>query len=117
MTFVDSIKTCLSKYADFNGRASRSEYWWFVLFIVASGFVISLVSDMLGTLFYLGTMVPSFAAAARRLHDTDKSGWLQLIGLIPVLGWIAIIYLLVQPAKEPNRFGAAPELTAISSTN
>lgn len=117
MTFVDSIKTCFSKYADFNGRAARSEYWWFALFIVAGGFAISLISDMLGTLFYLGTLVPSIAAAARRLHDTDKSGWLQLIALIPVLGWIAIIYLLVQPAKEPNRFGATPDLTPITSTN
>ncbi|TCS37410.1 uncharacterized membrane protein YhaH (DUF805 family) [Paucimonas lemoignei] len=117
MTFVDAIKTCLSKYADFNGRASLSEYWWFVLFIVAGGFAISFVSDLLGMLFSLATLVPSIATAARRLHDTDKSGWLQLIALIPVLGWIAVIYLLVQPAKEPNRFGMAPELTPFNSTN
>lgn len=116
MTFTESIKICLSKYADFNGRASRPEYWWFALFIVIGGFGISLVSNMLGTLFYLGTMVPSLAAATRRLHDTDKSGWLQLIALIPVLGWIAIIYLLAQPGKdESNRFGAAPALTSDAS--
>ncbi|HCY64913.1 MAG TPA: DUF805 domain-containing protein [Oxalobacteraceae bacterium] len=115
MTFVESIKTCLSKYADFNGRASRPEYWWFVLFIVVVGFGLSLISDMLSSVFYLGTLLPSIAAAARRLHDTDKSGWLQLIGLIPVLGWIAIIYLLAQPGKEPNRFGEAPALTSDAS--
>jgi uncharacterized membrane protein YhaH (DUF805 family) len=112
MTFVEAIKTCLSKYADFNGRASRPEYWWFALFIVVAGFGISIISDMLAMLFYLGTLVPSIAAATRRLHDTNQSGWLQLVALIPVLGWIAIIFLLAQPGKEPNRFGAAPELTS-----
>lgn len=108
MTFQEAVKTCFSKYADFNGRASKSEYWWFALFIVAGGIIISMISNVLYLLFSLGTLVPSIAAATRRLHDTDKSGWLQLIALIPVLGWIAIIYLLVQDAKEPNRFGTAP---------
>jgi uncharacterized membrane protein YhaH (DUF805 family) len=112
MTFVESIKTCLSKYADFNGRASRPEYWWFFLFIVIVGVGLSIVSEMLSSLFYLGTLLPSTAVATRRLHDIDKSGWLQLIALIPVLGWIAIIYLLAQPPKEPNRFGDAPVLSS-----
>lgn len=108
MTFGDSIKTCFSKYADFNGRASRSEYWWFVLFIVLVSVVLSMFRlPLLSGLFSLATILPSIAAAARRLHDTDKTGWLQLIALIPVLGWIAMIYLLAQEAKEPNRFGAA----------
>ncbi len=106
MTFVESIKACFANYANFNGRASRPEYWWFALFIVLAGFGISMISDMLGTVFYLATLVPSISAAARRLHDTDRSGWLQLIVLIPILGWIAIIYFLVQPGTDTNRFGA-----------
>ncbi|RJF97256.1 DUF805 domain-containing protein [Noviherbaspirillum saxi] len=109
MTFTESIKTCLSKYADFKGRASRSEYWWFALFITLTGLVLSFVSETLSGLFYLGILLPSIAAATRRLHDTDRSGWFQLIGLIPVLGWIAIIYFLAQPPQASNRFGTSSD--------
>jgi uncharacterized membrane protein YhaH (DUF805 family) len=106
MTFVDSIKTCFTKYADFNGRGSRSEYWWFVLFVVLVSAAMSRISPMISGLFSLATLLPSVAAAARRLHDTDRSGWMQLIALIPLIGWIVIIYFLAQEPKEPNRFGA-----------
>lgn len=105
MTFTDAIKICFSKYADFNGRASRSEYWWFVLFIVLGGVTLSFVSETLGMLFYVGTLLPSIAAAARRLHDTDRSGWLQLVALIPVIGWLVVIYFLAQEGTAANRFG------------
>ncbi|AIY41503.1 Integral membrane protein [Collimonas arenae] len=116
MTFIESIKVCFSKYIDFNGRASRSEYWWFVLFIVLATIVADAISYKLSGLFSLATLLPSIAVATRRLHDTDRSGWWQLIALIPVLGWIAIIYFLVQEPKEPNRFGAAPTSEALSET-
>jgi len=107
MTFTESIKVCFSKYADFNGRASRSEYWWFALFIVLISLLAGAISQSFRMVLMLATLLPSIAVAARRLHDTNRSGWLQLIGLIPVLGWIAIIYFLVQDPKEPNNFGAA----------
>jgi uncharacterized membrane protein YhaH (DUF805 family) len=103
MTFVESIKTCLSKYADFKGRASRSEFWWFMLLLVAGYIVTGFISDVLYLLFALAMLLPTLAAGARRLHDTDRSGWLQLIGLIPLVGLI-LIYFFVQEAKEPNRF-------------
>jgi uncharacterized membrane protein YhaH (DUF805 family) len=93
MTFTESIKTCLSKFADFNGRASRSEYWWYVLFIVLTGAVLSAINRNLAALFYLVTLLPSIAAAARRLHDTNRSGW------------IIMIFLLIQGPKDPNRYG------------
>jgi uncharacterized membrane protein YhaH (DUF805 family) len=112
MTFGDSIKTCFKKYADFNGRASKSEYWWFVLFFVLASVILNMIHPALGGLFSLAILVPSIAVAARRLHDIDKSGWMQLIGLIPVLGWIFMIYLLVQDSKEPNRFGAPADAPA-----
>lgn len=106
MTFVDSIKTCFSKYADFDGRASRSEYWWFILFLVLASVVISIVNHWMSGLFSLATILPSLAVGARRLHDTDRSGWLLLLNLIPVIGWIILLVFMVQEAKEPNRFGA-----------
>ena len=105
MTFTESIKTCLSKFADFNGRASRSEYWWYVLFIILTGAILSAINRNLAALFYLVTLLPSIAAAARRLHDTNRSGWLQLIGLIPLIGWIIMIFLLIQGPKDPNHYG------------
>ena len=110
MTFGESIKVCFSKYADFNGRATRSEFWWWVLFVFLASSAASMVSPMLSGLFSLGVLLPNIAAGTRRLHDTDRSGWLQLVALIPVIGWLLLIYWCVQESKEPNRFGttAAP---------
>ncbi len=105
MTFVEAIKTCFSKYADFNGRASRSEFWWWVLFVFLVSAAMSMISPMLSGLFSLGVLLPNIAVGARRLHDTDRSGWLQLLVIIPLIGWILMIYWCVQEAKEPNRFG------------
>jgi len=116
MTFTESIKVCFSKYVDFNGRASRSEYWWFALFLVLASAATGIVSDKLSALFSLATLLPSIAAATRRLHDTDRSGWWQLLLLVPILGWIALIYFLIQEAKEPNRFGSAPAPQALPET-
>lgn len=100
MTFQDSIRTCFSKYADFSGRASRSEYWWFFLFV----FIACLVATMISTVVYyvvaLGLVVPSLAAGARRLHDTGRSGWWQLLNLIPLIGFIILVVLLAQESKE-----------------
>lgn len=104
MTFGESIKACFSKYADFNGRASRSEYWWWTLFVVLCSIATNIIGDQASALFSLGTLLPSFAVGSRRLHDVDKSGWLQLLYLIPILGWIPLIYWASQESKEPNRF-------------
>jgi uncharacterized membrane protein YhaH (DUF805 family) len=106
MTFADSIKTCFSKYADFNGRASRSEFWWWVLFVFLASAGTSIVSSVVSGLFSLAVLLPNIAVGARRLHDTDRSGWLQLIAIIPLIGWLVLIYWCVQEGKEPNRFGS-----------
>ena len=105
MTFTESISTCFSKYATFDGTASRLEYWWFVLFLFVSGAVLGIVSEPLGIVFNLATLIPSIAAACRRLHDTDRSGWLQLLFLVPVIGWIVLIVFLAQETR-PNRYDA-----------
>lgn len=104
MTFQESIQVCFNKYVDFSGRASRSEYWWFVLFVFLGSFVLSIFSFWLNVIFLLVTLLPQLAAASRRLHDTGRSGWWQLIGLIPLIGFIVLIVFLAQesgPASEP----------------
>ena len=99
MTFADSIRTCFAKYADFNGTASRSEFWWFMLFIVLVGAALSLLSTTLASLFYLAVLLPDLAVGARRLHDTGKSGWWQLLLIVP----LGVIVLIVFWVQEPKR--------------
>ena len=100
MNFQEAVKTCLTKYVDFSGRATRSEYWFFFLFVVLVCLVLSFVSDILGGVFSLAMLIPSIAAGVRRLHDTERSGWWLLIGFIPFIGCIVLIILLAQPTKN-----------------
>lgn len=109
MNFQDAVKTCFSKYADFNGRAKRPELWWFVLFCIIVSMLLSMVMPMISGLFSLATLLPSLAVGARRLHDTNRSGWLQLLWLIPVIGWIILILFFAQQGQsEDNQYGAVP---------
>ena len=95
-TPVDWAKRPLQKYADFSGRAPRAEYWWYVLAIIIAYIVVGIVEGILGintmiagmygplsALLWLGTLVPSLAVGARRLHDTDRSGWWLLLPIVP----------------------------------
>ena len=100
MTFQESIRVCFSKYADFNGRAGRPEYWWFALFIIIASLAMSKLSPTLGGVFSLATLLPSIAAAARRLHDTNRSGWWQLIAIVPLVGIIVLVVFLAQEGRE-----------------
>ena len=107
MNMQDAFLTCLKKYAIFSGRASRSEYWWFVLAQMLVVMGASIVSDTLGALVMLALLVPSCAAAARRLHDAGRSGWWQLLTLIPLIGALVVLYWLVQPSVPgTNEFSA-----------
>ena len=114
MTFTDAIKTCFNKYATFSGRATRSEYWWFFLFyIIAYIALIALtaVSESLALLalvFSLGMLIPSIAVGARRLHDTDKSAWWLLLGIVPLIGLLLIYFLAIPGTQGDNRFGPEP---------
>jgi uncharacterized membrane protein YhaH (DUF805 family) len=105
MTFVESIQTCFKKYADFSGRASRSEYWWWALFVLLITIVGQVIGDILGGIASLAMLLPYLAVTSRRLHDIGKSGWWQLIGFIPLIGWVVLIYWCVQGPKEPNTYG------------
>jgi uncharacterized membrane protein YhaH (DUF805 family) len=109
MTFQDSIATCLRKYATFDGRASRSEFWWFMLFFLLAILIPSMVSDIAANIIALALLIPNLAVSARRLHDIQKSGWFLLLGLIPIIG---SIILLVWSAKKSdpndNEYGPVP---------
>ncbi len=112
MNFSESISTCFTKYSDFTGRATRSEFWWFVLFtfLVTAGCNLVNNSGVLSGLFSLATLLPSLAVGARRLHDTNRSGWLQLLWFIPVIGWILLIIWDTQAGDSgTNRFDS-PDL-------
>lgn len=109
MNFQEAIQVCFQKYVDFSGRAKRPEFWWFFLFCFLVALMLETVSSNVSWMFSLATLLPSLAVGARRLHDTNKSGWFQLIWLIPVLGWIVIIYLLAQEGSaETNQYGDVP---------
>ena len=112
MTFTESVSTCLKKYFVFEGRASRSEYWWFQL-IVSPSYFISEVLDNEISFFFLGitlfTLIPAISAGVRRLHDTNKSGFFLLISFIPFIGGLVLLFLLIPVGtKGKNRFGPDP---------
>ena len=112
MTFQQSIQTCLNKYADFNGKASRLEYWWFFLFtaivgvitgildaVIFPGFTETLGTGPLRLLFNVAVITPGIAVGARRLHDTNRSGWWQLLYFTGI-GIPVVFILMALPSKE-----------------
>jgi uncharacterized membrane protein YhaH (DUF805 family) len=111
MTFIDAVKTCFTKYADFNGCASRPEFWWWVLFTVVASIALQSVSDNLSAAFSIATCLPGIAVTARRLHDTDRSGWWQLLYFLPIIGWIVLLIWCAEEGK-PNRYGGSPQRPA-----
>jgi uncharacterized membrane protein YhaH (DUF805 family) len=123
MSFGDAIATCFRKYADFKGRASRAEYWWFMLlvFLVYLGlvFVSAALANsseaaaglvaLIMIVALLGLVVPSLAVAVRRLHDTGRSGWWYLIALIPYVGSLVLLIVMALPGTPgPNQYGMPP---------
>ncbi|MBF9131979.1 DUF805 domain-containing protein [Plantactinospora sp. S1510] len=124
MSFTAAVRSALSQYVGFGGRARRAEYWWFFLFLILVGIVTSILDAALGTDFKgsgvsdgllslianLALFLPALALAVRRLHDTDRSGWWVLIGLIPLVGAIVLLVFFVQDGTPgPNRFGPSPK--------
>jgi DNA-binding CsgD family transcriptional regulator len=101
LTFFESIRTCFIKYADFNGRASRSEFWWFMLFITLVDSALVYLSKELGAVFLIATLLPLLAAGTRRLRDSGKSGWWQLFLLAPVGGIVILGFLWALPPTNP----------------
>ncbi|OAI39949.1 hypothetical protein AYO38_01250 [bacterium SCGC AG-212-C10] len=109
----------LKKYTLFDGRAGRREFWMFALISFGIGVVLAIIDAILGTqsggigligsLYSLAVLLPSLAVGSRRLHDTGRSGWLQLLGLIPVVGIIILIVFWAQDsAPGSNSYGPHP---------
>ena len=132
MGFVDAVRLCFRRYAQFDGRSGRPEFWWWVLFsflvnIVVGGVLNVLVGEWMGTVASLALLLPSLAVGARRLHDTGRSGWWQaalylpgvlalmggfflVIGLIGMLVMVVLLIIwLVKPGEPvPNAYGSPP---------
>ena len=114
MNFAQAISSGFSHYVKFSGRAIRSEYWYWTLFVVVGLIAAGIIDLVLGTtvifpLFGLAIILPSLAVAVRRLHDLDRAGWWIFINLIPIIGWIIlIIWYCTRGTVGPNRFGPDP---------
>ena len=105
----------LKQYAVFSGRAHRQEYWMFVLISLIIGFGLGFIEGILGlpgvlsTLYYLAVLLPSLGVSIRRLHDTGRTGWWVLIGLVPLIGLIVLIVFMVQESQPgDNPYGPNP---------
>lgn len=112
----------LKQYAVFKGRARRKEYWFFLLFNLIASLVLTVVDFMTGSLdpelgmgllsglYTLAVLIPSLAVTVRRLHDTDRTGWWLLIGLVPLIGAIVLlVFMLLDSQPGDNQYGANPK--------
>jgi uncharacterized membrane protein YhaH (DUF805 family) len=111
----------LKKYAVFDGRARRSEYWFFNLFSFLIVLVLIFLDvymasanpetgiGLLSGLYYLGVLIPSIAVLVRRLHDTNRSGWWFLLAFIPLLNLVLLVFMFLDGTSGPNDYGADPK--------
>lgn len=133
---IEYYKAALNKYADFTGRARRSEYWYFTLgnVIIMLLLYIPLIGSMatsggepgagslifsgLVGIFALGIVIPSLAVAVRRLHDTGKSGWFYLISFVPFIGGIILIVFMCQDSEPgANKWGPNPKTGTVADAS
>jgi len=114
MDFADSVSICVRKYVTFSGRASRPEYWWFVLAAILGALLAAAfdcaalgVQGRLSALYFLAIFAPMISVTVRRLHDTGRSGWWWWLYFVPLIGSIAmLIFMCLKPEPMPNRFGS-----------
>ncbi len=100
LTFFESIKVCLIKYAEFNGRASRPEFWWFALAVTLVASALTYLSETVASVFGVLILLPFLAVGARRLRDVGKSPWWLFFLLVPVGGLVILGYYWAQPAID-----------------
>ncbi|MDE6040962.1 MAG: DUF805 domain-containing protein [Muribaculaceae bacterium] len=119
--FKSAVGSFYANYFVFQGRASRAQYWWVVLYMVVVTLVLEFFAMACGqgtfgyyvfagliSLFGLANFIPNIMIAVRRMHDIGKGGGWIFINLIPVIGIFWYLYLVLQPSEGPNRFGPAP---------
>jgi uncharacterized membrane protein YhaH (DUF805 family) len=127
MSFATAVKSFWSNYTNFKGRARRSEYWFIQLFLIATNIAVAVIDlalmngdverfiangggGIVGLIWIFATIIPALAVLIRRLHDTNRSGWWALIGLVPVAGAIVLLVFTVEDSnKGDNRYGASPK--------
>ena len=135
MSFGEAVRTCFSKFATFDGCATRSEFWWFYLFTILVGFigyipvlilgllagsadsgsgvaaafaVISVIFVIIWVLFVIALMIPTLAVGCRRLHDRGQSGWLQLLLLVPCGNIVLLVFWIMEGTPGDNAYGPKP---------
>ncbi|KGA12868.1 hypothetical protein GM51_21110 [freshwater metagenome] len=127
MSFATAVKAFWSNYTNFKGRARRSEYWFIQLFLIATNIAVAVIDlalmngdverfiangggGIVGLIWIFATIVPALAVLIRRLHDTNRSGWWALIGLVPLAGAIVLLVFTVEDSnKGVNKYGASPK--------
>jgi uncharacterized membrane protein YhaH (DUF805 family) len=130
VSFPQAVRSALSKYATFSGRARRSEFWWFYLFMLLVWFAAAFVDAALGAVdgntaygivmvvAMLALLMPYLAVGVRRLHDIGRPGWLLLIGLIPVIGSIVLlIFFVTRGEQSVNKWGEPLEYQDLARTS
>lgn len=119
VSFTEAVTRALTQnYCNFEGRSSRSEFWWFYLFTLLVGWGISLVfmfSDTLEIIMNgvatLALLLPNLGLSVRRLHDTNHSGWWMFLWFVPVIGWIVLLIWFIQDSEHhPNQYGPEPNV-------
>lgn len=126
MSFTDAIKTCFSNYCNFNGRARRIEYWYYMLFNLTIRVILAVIQialifgsdgspfiivlSVLQWIYCLGVLLPELGVSVRRLHDTGRNGWFYLLRLFPLLGSIVLIVFFAQDSQFGiNKYGPNPK--------
>ncbi len=124
MSFSQAVSSVLlNKYATFSGRARRSEYWWWYLFVTIVYIVAGILDRAVGltysdttvgggwiaTIALIVFFIPNLAVAVRRLQDTGRTGWWLLIGLIPIIGFVVLLYFFVLDSENDNQYGPYPK--------
>ena len=107
--FLEAVKRAFQHYADFNGRARRSEYWWFTLFNIIVGSIIGAIAPESSWIWTLIVLVPGTALVVRRLHDVGRSGWFYLWILVPLAGYIIMLIQLLKDSAPDNQWGPNPK--------
>lgn len=121
VSFSQAVRMAFDSYCRFQGRSSRSEYWWWVLFVAILSFGIGIVEGILGFsmtavqatsgILSLVLLLPGLGLSVRRLHDINKSGWWILLGLIPVVGGIVLIIWFARNSQmQDNQYGPVPNM-------